>query len=108
MDKRNSFISINRDICNLVKAPSFFSSAGSNCFNLILEDNFIDGKGRVTIYVLGKVPLCLSCYDVPGGLLTRIKYISLETEEDSDSLDFYYDCPGIEAVDHDMFIDHSE
>lgn len=89
------------NVCNKVNAPSYFDSDSVNCVNLIMEDNFLDGYGRSTLYVLGKVPVCLSCFDIPGGWIDDFEYISFTTKGcNSTEAIIYYDCPELyEKVD---------
>lgn len=58
-----------------------------------MEDNFWDGFGRATLYVLGKVPVCLSCFDIPGGWIEDFEYMAFSAKGcfDSEAI-IYYDC----------------
>lgn len=88
--------------CNSVNAPSYFDSESVNCVNFILEDNFLGGFGRATLYVLGKVPVCLSCFDITGGWIDGFKYISFTTKGCNDTEAFvYYDCPELYEIEDD-------
>lgn len=94
--------------CNTVNAPSYFDNEYVNCVNFILEDNFLNGFGRATLYVLGKVPVCLSCFDIPGGFIDSFRHISFTTKGCNNTKGLvYYDCPGLyEAADDiDVFTD---
>lgn len=92
--------------CNEAYSPEFFDINNVNCFNLILEDNFVEaGKGRATIYVLGKIPVCLSCFDVPSSFIKNAKYISFSTKKPKNT-ELFYNCPELNPttgayVNHD-------
>lgn len=98
LDYQNKKSNIYYDItesCVTKYTPQLFFDNSVNCVSLELEDYVSDGKGRASFSILGGPPQVGHCFDVPGGVITSLKYIAFTTSSANTNIDeyFYMNCP---------------
>lgn len=98
--------------CTTVYTPPFLSVGYPNCISLEVEDNYSNGYGRITVSVLGKFPVTMTCFNVPGGHISGMNYLALTTYDKLKKGGiFWYDCdsrpirPGVYGKKSGIYID---